>query len=80
MRQVVIQLMVFVACSSCQLVTMTLEGQVERKLEKVLADHKAAWTKMENDVTTIGVREERSGFPTIKRKRKKIRACQNMAG
>ena len=70
--------MVFVACSSCQLVTMTLE--VERNLEKVLADHKAAWTKMEDDIMTIGAREERSGFPTIKRKRKKIRACQNMAG
>ena len=80
MTQVVIQLMVFVAYSSCQLVTMTLEGEVERNLEKVLADHKAAWTKMEDDVMTIGAREERSGFPTIKRKRKKIRACQNMAG
>ena len=80
MKQVVIQLMVFVACSSCQLVTMTLEDEVERNLEKVLADHKAAWTKMEDDIMTIGAREERSGFPTIKRKRKKIRACQNMAG
>ena len=80
MRQVVIKLMVFVTCSSCELVTMTLEGEVERNLEKVLADHKAAWTKMEDDVTTMGAREGRSGFPTIKRKRKKIRACQNMAG
>ena len=80
MKQVVIQLMVFVACSSCQLVIMTLEAEVERNLEKVLADHKAAWTRLEDDVTTIRAREERSGFPTIKRKRKKIRACQNMAG
>ena len=76
MRKVLICVMT-VACSY-QLGKLSLEEEVEKRLEEVLAEHVVAWNKMENSLE--GAREERSGFPTIKRKRKKIRACQNMAG
>ena len=60
--------------------------EMERRLNKVLEDHKVQW-KIERLKQQEGMeegdgkqRKQRSGFPTIKRKRKKIRACQNMAG
>ena len=51
---------------------------LEKRLEEVLLEHIDAWNKIENGVE--GARDARTGFPAIKRKRKKIRACQNMAG
>ena len=77
MRKLFIWLMAVSACS-CQLGKLSLEEEVEKRLEEVLANHMDAWSKMEKGLE--GAREGRSGFPTIKRKRKKIRGCQNMAG
>merc|ERR1712210_170276 len=77
MSQVFICLMAVSACS-CKLGKLSLEEEVEKRLEEVLANHMDAWSKMEKSLE--GTREGRSGFPTIKRKRKKIWGCQNMAG
>ena len=78
MKTVLISVMAVVC--SCQLGKLSLEEEeVERRLEEVLADHMVAWSNVEKNLLEEA-REERSGFPTIKRKRKKIRACQNMAG
>ena len=76
MRKVLACVMI-VACS-CQLGKLSLEEEVEKRLEEVLLEHIDAWKKIENGVE--GDRDARTGFPAIKRKRKKIRACQNMAG
>ena len=74
MRKLFICLMAMAACSG----KLSLEDDVEKRLEEVLEGHMDAWSKVEKNLEVA--REERSGFPTIKRKRKKIRACQNMAG
>ena len=58
--------------------------EVQDSLDKVFADHAVKWEiNQENaqEDTKINSREKRTGaFPPIKKKRKKIRACQNMAG
>ena len=53
---------------------------VQDSLDEVFAEHVAKWEKDDRDLNIIH-REKRTGaFPKIKRKRKKTRACQNMAG
>ena len=58
--------------------------EVQNSLDKVFDDHVREWDKNKEIVEEdIGIhsREKRTGaFPKIKKKRKKIRACQNMAG
>ena len=75
--------------------SLDIEEEIKRSLDDVLATHLGAWKenmtilKSSNDEDfdvsdkeedTIYARNPRSGFPTIKKKRKYIRACQNMAG
>ena len=67
-----------------------MEQEVQRKLEQVLNTHMSDWKERKNVIETFSEEEvkdatdserhQRSGFPTIKKKRKKIRSCQNMAG
>ena len=75
--------------------SLDIEEEIKRSLDDVLATHLGAWKEKmtilqgnndeDSDVSDkeedqIYARTPRSGFPTIKKKRKKIRACQNMAG
>ena len=75
--------------------TLDIEEEIKRSLDDVLATHLGAWkenlkilqgdNEEDSDVTDEEedksyARNPRSGFPTIKKKRKKIRACQSMAG
>ena len=57
----------------------TFLDHVQDSLDEVFAEHVNKWDE-EQDLNIIH-REKRTGaFPKIKRKRKKTRGCQNMAG
>ena len=49
MRKIFIWLMAVSACS-CQLGKLSLEEEVEKRLEEVLLEHTDAWKKIENGV------------------------------
>ena len=75
--------------------SLDIEEEIKRSLDDVLATHLGAWKEnmkilknnndedsdvLDKEEDKAYARNPRSGFPTIKKKRKNIRACQNMAG